>query len=106
MSLAPTHRALLRTPSTGRRDWKASAPPGASGRRRLDAISKRQVSALALRLAATRPVYLAAQRVETDGAHNDIRADEVARRAVQPELVAERVDLVDRRLDLVALHVP
>src|SRR5262249_60088678 len=64
-----------------------------------------KVAHLAGRLAAARGIHLFLERVEADGAHHDIAAHDVARRAVEPERVGELEALLDGGLDLVARHI-
>src|SRR5579862_2950541 len=55
--------------------------------------------------AAARDVDLFLEAVEPDGTDDDLLADYIARRAIQPHLLGELHVLLDRRLDLGARHV-
>src|SRR5262249_60029510 len=57
------------------------------------------------RLAAARAVNLFPERVEADGADDDIAAHDVAGRAVEAERLGELEVLLDGGFDLVARHV-
>src|SRR5262249_14287892 len=65
------------------------------GRIRVGLLAAEKVAHLAGRLAAARGIHLFLERVEADGAHHDIAAHDVARRAVEPERVGELEALLD-----------